>query len=125
MQTGPHLGWVTSSMNAQIFTALIRTDRLNRLDAMKETLEVLPLGVSRGSQVLSGESDGYLLRTSKGWLVADRNFSNGRFLPKVELPADLGRADLGRGRIIFLGDNDSDHGGYALFVTFSDPLSCK
>jgi hypothetical protein len=54
-------------------TALIRTDRLYRLDVAKETLELLPLGISRVSRVLSGESNGFLLETSRGWMVVDAN----------------------------------------------------
>jgi len=100
--------------------ALIRTDRLYRLDVAKETLEVLSLGVSRVSLVLSGESNGYL-ETSKGWLVVDANFSNGRYLPAAPSSITQSFTDLGQGRIIFAAYS----GAPEQSVTFLDPSSCK
>jgi hypothetical protein len=108
-------------------TALIRTDRLYRLDAEKETLDVLPLGVSRVSRVLSGESNGYLLETSRGWLVVDANFSNGRFLLSTPASVPEFSTDLGQGRIIFdpVWEEIASQFQTLQPVTFLDPLRCK
>jgi hypothetical protein len=123
-ETDRNIGAIQEYRDLGPGTVLIRTDRLYRLDAGKETLEVLPLGVSRVSRVLSGESNGYLLETSRGWLVVDADFSNGRFIPAVPSSPPKLSTDLGQGRIIFDPFWDT---GLVLRqpVTFSDPSSCK
>jgi len=119
-ETDHNIGAIQEYRDLGPGTALIRTDRLYRLDAGKETLEVLPLGVSRVSRVLSGESNGYLLETSRGWLLVDANLSNGRYLLSAPSSVPESSKDLGQGRIIF----DPNYGS-GQPVTFLDPSSCK
>jgi hypothetical protein len=124
-ETDRNIGAVQEYRDLGPGTVLIRTDRLYRLDVGKETLEVLPLGVSRVSRVLSGESNGYLLETSRGWLVVDANFSNGRFIPAEPTTVPKFSTDLGQGRIIFDPFWRDASEVPRQPVTFSDPVRCK
>lgn len=119
-ETDHNIGEVQEYRDLGQGIALIRTDRLYRLDVAKETLEVLALGVSKVNSVFSGESNGYLLDTSKGWLVVDASFSNGRYLPPAPPSLRQSFKDLGQGRIIFEVSGASEQ-----FVTFLDPSLCK
>jgi hypothetical protein len=77
-------------------TALIRTDRLYRLDVAKETLELLPLGISRVSRVLSGESMAFSWRRAgAGWwsmpISQMRNFYRVHHCPSSRVQLISGR----------------------------------
>lgn len=123
-ETDRNIGVVQEYRGLGSGIALIRTDRLYRLDAGKEALEVIPLGVSRVSRVLSAASGGYLLETSRGWMVVDANFSNGRSLLSAPSSVPAFSTDLGQGRIVFDPVYESAE-QIRQPVTFSDPSSCK